>query len=164
MGNPWSTVYIGLGSNLDNPVGQVEQALRELAELPDCQQIRASSLYRTSPIGPQDQADFINAVAMLKTRLLPEPLLDELHRLEKVHCRVRGERWGPRTLDLDLLLFDRQRIVTTRLVLPHPQMGERAFVLVPLLEITSAEFTIPGLGELGQLLAKIGEDGVQRLT
>jgi 2-amino-4-hydroxy-6-hydroxymethyldihydropteridine diphosphokinase len=164
MDDAWSRVYIGLGSNLGDPVGQIIKAFRELSELPDCRGLNYSSLYRTRPIGPQDQADFINAVATLSTRLGPESLLDELQRLERLHRRIRERRWGPRTLDLDLLLYDQRRIETPRLVAPHPEMGKRAFVLVPLMEITSAEFSIPGLGMLGDLLAKIGREGIERLV
>ncbi|MEN8178392.1 MAG: 2-amino-4-hydroxy-6-hydroxymethyldihydropteridine diphosphokinase [Pseudomonadota bacterium] len=159
------TAYIGLGSNLKDPQDQVHKALRELAELPDTQCVSHSSLYRTRPVGPRNQPDFINAVAMLNTGLPAESLLDECQKLEQRHRRVRGgERWGPRTLDLDLLLFDQQRIATARLVVPHPQLAERAFVLVPLAEIAPSEMRIPGLGMLGELLEKVDLDGVRRLS
>lgn len=164
MNESWVTVYIGLGSNLQDPVKQITQALRELAELPDAKGLFHSSLYRTRPLGPQDQPEFVNAVAMLKTGLRPETLLDELQKLEQSHQRLRNaERWGPRTLDLDLLLFDQQRIATSRLIVPHPQMAERAFVLVPLAEIAPKELLIPGFGMLAQLLEKVGVNDVQRL-
>jgi 2-amino-4-hydroxy-6-hydroxymethyldihydropteridine diphosphokinase len=164
MSEAWVTVYIGLGSNLDRPIEQINQALHELAELPDTQCVKHSSLYQTQPVGPQNQADFINAVAMLSTGLAAESLLDECQKLEQGHQRKRtGERWGPRTLDLDLLLFDGQQIATSRLLIPHPQIANRAFVLVPLAEIAPQELVIPGLGVLGELLDKVDMDGIRRL-
>ncbi len=112
--------------------------MSELDQLPLTRRRRASSLYATRPVGPADQPDFINAVAQLETRLSPLALLDQLQALEQRHGRVRERRWGPRTLDLDLLLFDDRRLVTPRLTLPHPEMVKRAFVLVPLAEIAPA--------------------------
>lgn len=127
--------YIGLGSNLDNPVDQLRQALEALARLPLSHLVSASSLYATPPVGPQDQPDFINAVAALDTRLSPLALLDQLQALEQRHRRRRQRHWGPRTLDLDLLLYGRQTYATPRLRVPHSHMHERAFVLVPLHEL-----------------------------
>lgn len=157
--------YIGLGSNLEGPQDQIRQALGELEELPQTRCQAFSSLYKTHPVGPQDQPDFINAVARLSTGLDAESLLDELQRVEIMHRRVReGHRWGPRTLDLDLLLFGDQQIATERLQVPHPRLAERAFVLVPLAEIAPLELQIPGLGRLGTLMNKVSRDGVQRLA
>lgn len=165
MSEDWVTAYVGLGSNLQDPENQIHTALRELTTLPDTRCVRHSSLYRTRPVGPQDQPDFINAVAMLTTGLPAESLLDACQKLEQIHRRVRqGERWGPRTLDLDLLLYARQRIATARLTVPHPRIAERAFVLVPLAEIAPSEMSIPGLGSLSELLEQVGLDGVQRLS
>ncbi|KPQ21884.1 MULTISPECIES: 2-amino-4-hydroxy-6-hydroxymethyldihydropteridine diphosphokinase [unclassified Halomonas] len=130
-----SLAYIGLGSNLDNPVAQVRQALDELARLPLSQRHGTSSLYATPPLGPQDQPDFINAVAALETSLSPLALLDQLQALEQRHRRQRRRHWGPRTLDLDLLLYDQQTLDLSRLRLPHLHMHERGFVLVPLHEL-----------------------------
>lgn len=127
--------YIGLGSNLESPVEQVRQALNELATLPLSRLTAASSLYVSRPVGPQDQPDFINAVAALETRLSPLALLDQLQALEQRHRRRRQFHWGPRTLDLDLLLYAHDDIKTPRLRIPHPQMTARAFVLAPLAEI-----------------------------
>src|SRR5690554_4598604 len=118
-------VYIGIGSNLDDPVAQVRQALVELSRLPLTQYIAASRLYRSRPVGPQNQPDFINAVALLRTRLSPLALLDQLQALEQRHRRVRQRRWGPRTLDLDLLLFDDSVLTLPRLTVPHPEMARR---------------------------------------
>lgn len=138
MNNVMALAYIGLGSNLEEPVRQVRQALDELGELPLCQRVAHSSLYATSPVGPQDQPDFINAVAAIETKLSPLALLDQLQALEQRHRRRRLRHWGPRTLDLDLLLYAQHTIEHPRLRVPHPYMHERAFVLVPLEEVVSA--------------------------
>ncbi|MDR5899342.1 2-amino-4-hydroxy-6-hydroxymethyldihydropteridine diphosphokinase [Halomonas vilamensis] len=130
-----SLAYIGLGSNVDDPVQQVAQALCELDQLPLSHLVEASSLYRSKPVGPQDQPDFINAVAALETRLSPLALLDQLQALEQRHHRRRAHRWGPRTLDLDVLLFNHTHIEHPRLCVPHRAMHTRAFVLRPLIEI-----------------------------
>ncbi|SEM02508.1 2-amino-4-hydroxy-6-hydroxymethyldihydropteridine diphosphokinase [Halomonas daqiaonensis] len=135
MNHPRHHAWIGLGSNLDGPQEHVERALRELDHLPLTQRIAASRLYASPALGPADQPDYINAVAYLETRLSPLALLDQLQALEQRHGRVRGRRWGPRTLDLDLLLFDHHRVTLPRLTLPHPEMIQRAFVLVPLAEL-----------------------------
>ncbi|WP_286240113.1 2-amino-4-hydroxy-6-hydroxymethyldihydropteridine diphosphokinase [Neptuniibacter halophilus] len=127
--------FIGLGSNLENPIEQVSSAIEELAALPETQLLNASSLYRSAPVGPQDQPDFINAVAELETQLEAHALLDQLQALEQKHQRIRERHWGPRTLDLDLLLYGEQHIDTERLRVPHPFMRERSFVLHPLAEI-----------------------------
>ena len=157
--------YIGLGSNLANPREQVETAILELAGLDGCRLLNHSSLYRTRPFGPQNQPDFINAVVCLSTRLTAEPLLDALQELELRHHRVReGERWGPRSLDLDLLLYGDQVITTSRLQVPHPEMTKRAFVLVPLREIAPRELYIPGFGPLHELNISIAESDIERLA
>lgn len=127
--------YIGLGSNLEDPRGQVEQALLELAGLPETLLCAQSGLYRSDPVGPPGQPDYVNAVASVDTRLEAHALLDQLQALERLHQRVRLERWGPRTLDLDLLLYGDRLIETERLQVPHPYLGERSFVLWPLAEI-----------------------------
>ena len=161
----WVTAYVGLGSNLDDPLQQVASALEELDRLPLTRCVRRSSLYRTRPLGAQNQPDYINAVAQLETGLAPEPLLDALQELERRHRRVReGPRWGPRTLDLDLLLYDVQRVTSERLIVPHPEMTRRAFVLLPLAEVAPDGLEIPGYGSLAQYLALIGDDGVARLA
>ncbi len=129
------TAYIGLGSNLAEPARQIEQALDELDGLPLTRRLTCSPLYRSRPLGPQDQPDFVNAVASVTTRLSPLALLDQLQALEQRHRRVRQRHWGPRTLDLDLLLFADRRLTTARLTLPHPGLLERAFVLIPLADI-----------------------------
>jgi 2-amino-4-hydroxy-6-hydroxymethyldihydropteridine diphosphokinase len=156
--------YIGLGSNLENPTLQVETALQRLATLKQSSLLAHSSLYRTRPIGPQDQPDFINAVASLETTLDAGGLLEQLQAIEQAHRRIRGgERWGPRTLDLDLLLYGEACIDMPYLRVPHPEMANRAFVLLPLSEIAPQDMEIPQLGRLRDLLLKISGEGVERL-
>lgn len=144
--------FIGLGSNLDDPRQQLLNAFEALSAIEGCTLGRRSSLYRSDPVGPQDQPDFINAVAELYTSLEPEALLDQLQRIEQLHRRVRERHWGPRTLDLDLLLYADQIIDTARLRVPHPYMSERGFVLWPLAEIVP-ELVLPDGTPLEQLLA-----------
>ncbi len=151
-----SRAWIALGSNLDAPLQQVKSGLLALAELEGCSLLRASSLYRTAPWGVTDQPDFVNAVACIETELEPHALLQALVGIEHAQGRRRdGPRWGPRTLDLDLLLYEQRILDTDDLVLPHPRMAERAFVLVPLAEI-SPELEIPGLGQVHELLQSLG--------
>ena len=128
-------VFIGLGSNLDNPRRQVETALEELDRIEQTALLKASSLYGTPPMGPQDQPNFVNAVALLETALDAETLLHRLQQIENSHQRKRGQRWGPRTLDLDLLLYGDEIIDLPDLEVPHPGIAQRAFVLLPLIEI-----------------------------
>lgn len=142
MGTPPQLAYIGLGSNIESPAEQVRVALDELAMLPLSRLVAASSLYASHPVGPQDQPDFINAVAALETRLSPLALLDQLQALEQQHRRRRQRHWGPRTLDLDLLLYANEHIDSPRLRVPHPQMSARAFVLLPLAEIAPSLYLL----------------------
>ena len=129
-------VFVALGSNLGDRAGHIEQALCELDALRDVQVVARSGLYETEPVGgPPNQPLYLNAAAELRTRLEPQRLLAELLAIERVHGRLRRERFGPRTLDLDLLLYGFRSIRTERLTVPHPRMWERAFVLVPLGEI-----------------------------
>ncbi len=129
-------VYLALGSNLADPLHQVQAALDALAALPDTRLVAVSSLYRTPPYGPSDQPDYLNAAVALDTGLTPEALLDLTQRIELEQGRVRKEqRWGPRTLDLDIMLFGSLTLNTPRLIVPHYDMHNRAFMLVPLLEI-----------------------------
>ena len=144
--------YIGLGSNLEDPRQQVSTALEELAALADCQLVSASHLYRSDPDGPPGQPDYINAVACLDTTLEAHALLDQLQAIEQAHDRVRKIHWGPRTLDLDLLLYGDQQINTERLTVPHAFMTERGFVLWPLAEI-APDIELPDGRKLEQLLS-----------
>lgn len=153
---------IGLGSNLDDPVRQVDSALSELADLPLTRLLRHSSLYRSAPMGPADQPDYVNAAALLETALEPLELLDALQAIEAAHGRRRMLRWGPRTLDLDLLAYGDLSLAHPRLVLPHPGIGERAFVLVPMAEIVP-DMMIPGVGALAVAAAAVS-DQVERIN
>ena len=151
--------FIGLGSNLDNPKGHVRQALEDLKQLPQSQFLLASKLYLSKPVGPQDQDDFVNAVVLLATELEPLALLDELQSIEQQHQRVRKRHWGPRTLDLDLLLFADQTIQNSRLTVPHTELSRRDFVIGPLLELCP-ELVLPNGTPLQQLLQQCPIDGL----
>ena len=148
--------FVGLGSNLADPVEQVTHALAALDSLPQTRVLRRSSLYRSAPVGYLEQPDFINAVAQLETQLAPRALLDELLALEHECGRTREFRNAPRTLDLDVLLYDDLVHHEHGLTVPHPQMHLRAFVLQPLLEI-APDCVIPGVGAAAEA-AKICED------
>ena len=137
--------YVALGANLADPVAQLRAALAELATLPESRLLKTSSLYRTAPVGIHGQPDFINAVAALETALCAQDLLAALFEIEARFGRRRDFHHAPRTLDLDLLLFDEQTIDSPQLQLPHPRMHLRAFVMVPLLEI-APDCRIPGRG------------------
>lgn len=155
--------YIGLGSNQDQPVRQVRTACRELASLPATRLLACSPLYKSAPLGPPDQPDYINAVAALETGLAPSVLLTELQALEVRHGRVRGAlRWGPRSLDLDLLLYGNAVIDTPDLRVPHPGLPERVFVLYPLVDI-APDLEAPGLGPVKLLLARCAQDRIEAL-
>lgn len=127
--------YIGLGSNLEQPATHIQRALHELSQLPQCELRGVSNTYRSIAVGPGEQPDYVNAAASLNTELSPIALLDAIQGIEQLHGRVRDIRWGPRTLDLDLLLFDTLSMDSERLLLPHPRAHLRDFVLRPLLDI-----------------------------
>lgn len=152
-------VYVGIGANLDDPQQQVKEAITELDQLANTQLIQASSLYHSKPVGPQDQPDYINAVACIETELEPIELLDALQNLEQEHGRVRKRHWGERTLDLDIILIDQQVIESERLTIPHPFAMERSFVLFPLIEI-APELIFPDGQSLQQLCTQIPNDVV----
>ncbi|MCM1128748.1 MAG: 2-amino-4-hydroxy-6-hydroxymethyldihydropteridine diphosphokinase [Alistipes senegalensis] len=156
------TAYIGLGANLGNPAQQVLSAIERLAALPGTRLAGQSGLYRTAPVEACGD-DYINAVVRLCTALSPETLLDRLQEIENDFGRQRPFRNAPRTLDLDLLLYGSLQMQTPRLTLPHPGMAERAFVLVPLLEI-APEITIPGKGDAKTCLNAVSHQPVARLT
>ena len=158
-----SLVHVGLGSNLDAPQEQVRRAVGELDTIPGTRLTACSSLYRSPPMGPPDQPDYINAVAALRTALEPEALLDALQAIEAAHGRRRGRRWGERTLDLDILLWGERRVDTPRLTVPHPGLHERAFVLYPLAELDKT-VAVPGGPALTELLARCPRDGLQRIA
>ncbi|ENO0299998.1 TPA: 2-amino-4-hydroxy-6-hydroxymethyldihydropteridine diphosphokinase [Enterobacter asburiae] len=128
--------YIAIGSNLASPLEQVNAAVQALGEIPQSKIVAVSSFYRTPPLGPQDQPDYLNAAVVLETALDAETLLDNTQRIELQQGRVRkAERWGPRTLDLDIMLFGHETISTERLTVPHYDMKNRGFMLWPLFEV-----------------------------
>ncbi|GAB2668590.1 2-amino-4-hydroxy-6-hydroxymethyldihydropteridine diphosphokinase [Vibrio panuliri] len=154
------TAYIAVGSNLADPVAQAKAAIDALKTLPKSALIQASQLYSSSPMGPQDQPDYINAVVAIKTELTPLELLDCTQAIELEQGRVRkDERWGPRTLDLDIILYGNEVIDSERLVVPHYGMKEREFVLYPLVEI-APNLTLPDGTELTQLLTQVDRNGL----
>ncbi len=157
-GPPWMPAYVGLGSNLDEPAEQIHAALAALAGLPASRLVSHSTLMRTPPLGPVAQPDFINAVAGLVTQLAPLELLDALLDIEQRQGRDRsaGLRWGPRRIDLDLLVHGTGILNTDRLVVPHPGIASRNFVLLPLREL-APDLWIPGLGRVRQLAALLDQ-------
>ncbi|VAW80928.1 2-amino-4-hydroxy-6-hydroxymethyldihydropteridinepyrophosphokinase [hydrothermal vent metagenome] len=155
--------WIGLGSNLDDPVRQVNTAVAELDHLPQSRVLRCSGLYRSAPMGPQDQPDYINAVASVETGLSAEALLTSLQSIEQAHRRVRGEHWGPRTLDLDILLYGDEVINSTHLCVPHCGIAERNFVLAPLAEL-APQLSVPGFGSVQSLRDAVNNEGLERVA
>lgn len=155
--------YVALGANLDDPLAQVRAAAQALTGLPKSQLLRVSSLYRTTPVGIHGQPDFINAVAALTTTLAPHELLDALFAVEARFGRRRDFHHAPRTLDLDLLLFDEQVIDSAALVLPHPRLHLRAFVIAPLLEI-APDCRIPGRGAAAAWLPAVSMQHIEKLV
>ena len=170
-------VYIALGSNMDSPHSQLDSALEALEQHPQMQLVAVSNRYQTPPIGPQ-QPDFINAAAQLSTDLSPLDLLDALQSIEQQQNRVRSIHWGPRTLDLDILLYnnlvgdplvldslviDPLVIESERLTIPHPRIGERAFVLVPLADL-NPQLALPSGETVAQLLANCSQQGIVKTT
>ncbi len=150
-----TSIYIGLGSNLADPRAQVEGGLRALGGLAETRLLRRSRLYRSAPWGRADQPEFVNAVAQLDTTLTPHILLDALLTIERKAGRERDTtRWGPRVLDLDILLYGDVVLDEPGLHLPHPHLHERVFVLMPLYEI-APELQIPGLGRANALLTRL---------
>lgn len=153
---------VGLGSNLDDPVRQVRLALSALASLTESEFLSSSGLYQNPPMGPQDQPDYVNAVALLRTRLQPLPFLKELQRIEQAQGRARHVHWGARTIDLDLLLYGEHIIDDAQLTVPHPGLHERVFVLHPLAEI-AANLMVPGKGRVGDLAAAFSATELVRI-
>lgn len=154
--------FIGLGSNLDDPRHQVLRAVTALEALPRSRVQAVSSLYMSPPMGPSDQPDYINAVVQLETALEAAALLAELQEIETRQGRVRGRRWGARTLDLDLLVYGQERIFTETLTVPHPGLPQRAFVLYPLAEL-APDLDVPGYGPVQKLIQDVDPAGLVRL-
>jgi len=156
-------VYIGLGSNLDDPQSQLKKAIIAMEMVPSTSVVKTSSFYRSKPVGPQDQSDYVNAVVELDTELSASVLLDYLQAIENDQGRERKVKWGARTLDLDILLFGDEIINDDRLQIPHVEMQNRGFVLLPLNEIFS-DCIIPGVGSVSSLLQQDNADDLVKLT
>ena len=157
------TAYVGLGANLDDPVQHVRRAGEGLSSLPSTRVLALSPLYRSAPLGPRDQPDYINAVAALSTGLSALELLAALREVEARHGRRRdGTRWGPRTLDLDILVYGDLTLQSPALTLPHPALHERGFVLYPLYDV-APDLEIPGRGSVRALRERLGHVHITRL-
>lgn len=162
--NSPTLTYIGLGSNLEQPIAQIQSAFQALSELPKSRLSCRSRLYRTPPLGPCGQPDYVNGVALLETMLDPISLLNRLQAIEQTHGRRRdGERWGPRTLDLDMLLYGEKVMNSERLILPHPEMHKRGFVLIPLADCAPLDLFVAGRGRLDELLLSCDRCGIESL-
>lgn len=159
----WLPAYVGIGSNLDDPRGQVERAFDALAQLPRSRLVLRSALFRTVPFGEVVQPAFVNAAAGLLTQLTPEEMLAELRAVERALGREPPrQRWGPRVIDLDLLVLGRETRATEALKLPHPGIAERDFVLYPLAHI-APDLEVPGLGRVATLRARVANRGIEQL-
>jgi len=153
-------VYIGLGSNMESPKQQIKSAIKSIGEISAAQILKVSSLYSSKPMGPQNQNNYINSVAKIDTDLTPHELLECLQDIENQHGRIRKERWGPRTLDLDILIYGKEIIKDSNLTIPHPEIENRSFVLAPLVEI-DRNCIIPDKGKAHDLLAIIDQEGLE---
>jgi 2-amino-4-hydroxy-6-hydroxymethyldihydropteridine diphosphokinase len=158
----WLPAYVGIGSNLSDPAAQVRRAIAALAKLPGTRLVASSPLYRTQPFGTVVQPAFVNAAAGLLTHRTPEELLADLRSLERTLGReAPRERWGPRLIDLDLLVVGREVRATDSLRLPHPGIAERDFVLYPLAD-SAPDLDVPGLGRVAALRARVADRGIER--
>ena len=159
----WIPAYVALGSNLDDPHRQVERAFEALARLPGTRLVLRSGIYRSRPFGPVEQPDFVNAVAGLLTQLDATTLLRELKSVESALGRAAPVvRWGPRRIDLDLLVHGTTRVQELGLHVPHPGIAERAFVLVPLCDV-SPSLLVPGMGRVTGMLARLDAAELERI-
>lgn len=155
-----SIAYIALGANLGDPLKQAHDAIEAIKQLPQTQILRISPFYRSKPLGPQNQPDYLNAVIKLTTLLSPTTLLSVLQRIEKQLGRVRkANRWGPRTLDLDILLYDKLIINSENLIIPHYDMQHREFVLYPLFDI-APELILPDQTPLAELIKLVSKNNM----
>lgn len=155
----WRPAYVGLGSNLNDPEKRVREAVARLAAVPDLRVELCSRLYRTRPMGPQDQPDFVNAAAGVLTRLSARELLDTLLAIERLMGRDRQQRWGPRIIDLDLIWMLGETVDEPGLTLPHPGVSDRNFVLYPLGDIAPT-LQIPGHGRVLELMGRVSGEGI----
>jgi 2-amino-4-hydroxy-6-hydroxymethyldihydropteridine diphosphokinase len=154
--------YIGLGSNLNNPKQQIKTAVMALHNTADIEVVNLSSLYQSPPIDGSNQPDYINAIAQVNTHLTPLELLYICHQIEANQHRIREKKWGARTIDLDIIIYGVQVVASKKLVIPHPEMMNRAFVLVPLAELED-DLKVPVLGNIQELIAKLGDYQLTKL-
>jgi 2-amino-4-hydroxy-6-hydroxymethyldihydropteridine diphosphokinase len=155
----WRPAYVAIGSNLDDPRSRVVTAFEALGRLPESRALVRSRLYRSAPLGPRDQPDFLNAAAGFVTRLGARALLGQLLEIERAMGRERTVRWGPRVIDLDLVWLHGEILDEPGLTLPHPGVSSRNFVLYPLNDIAPT-LTIPGVGTIRDLLPRVGDEGI----
>ena len=148
-------VYLGIGSNKNHPYFRINTVLRQINRIKSTNIVKKSGLYVTKPLGPQAQPNFINSVIEIKTNLEPLELLYELQNLEKLHNRKKTKRWGPRSMDIDILIYNNLIMNTNKLVIPHPGLKYRDFVLIPLYEITSYGYEIPKYGKIITLIKNL---------
>jgi 2-amino-4-hydroxy-6-hydroxymethyldihydropteridine diphosphokinase len=148
-------VYLGIGSNKNHPYFRINTVLKQINRIKSTNIVKKSSLYVTKPLGPQAQPDFINSVIEIRTNLEPLKLLHELQNLERLHNRKKTKRWGPRSMDIDILIYNNLIMNTDKLVIPHPGLEYRDFVLMPLYEITSYRFEIPKYGKIITLIKNL---------
>lgn len=148
-------VYLGIGSNKNHPYFRINTVLKQINRIKSTNIVKKSSLYVTKPLGPQAQPNFINSVIEIRTSLEPIDLLDELQNLERLHNRKKTKRWGPRSMDIDILIYNNLIMNTDKLVIPHPGLEYRDFVLIPLYEITSYRYEIPKYGKITTLIKNL---------
>lgn len=159
----WVKAFLGLGSNLKNPIAQLRNVLQRFELSKDIELIRCSQFYVSKPLGPQDQPDFVNAVIEIRTCLEPLALLALTQEIERVSGRVKKRHWGERVIDIDLLVYAEQQIDLPTLTVPHPHIAQRDFVLIPLQEI-APDLSIPGLPPLKQMIVALQQTYVVSLT
>ena len=162
MDSLWRPAYVAIGSNLDSPRDRVLEAFERIRKLHAARCVLRSRLYRSRPLGPQDQPQFVNAAVGLLTQLAPQDLLSELLAIERVMGRERKQRWGPRVIDLDLLWMVDAAVTLPELTLPHPGVSTRNFVLYPLADIAPT-LNIPGLGPVLELKSRVDDEGISVL-
>ena len=148
-------VYLGIGSNKNHPYFRINTVLKQINRIKSTNIVKKSSLYVTKPLGPQAQPNFINSVIEIRTNLEPLKLLHELQNLERLHNRKKTKRWGPRSMDIDILIYNNLIMNTDKLVIPHPGLEYRDFVLIPLYEITSYRYEIPKYGKITTLIKNL---------
>lgn len=163
MTEHWYPAYVGLGSNLEQPMQQLQHARAALATLEGCRQLTMAGVYASEPMGPKDQPDYLNSAAALLTTLSPRDVLAQLQQIENSQGRQRHRKWGARTLDLDLLIMPGIDVTSDTLTLPHPGLLQRNFVLHPLAELCPG-FDLPGHGNILALAERAGWQGLRRLA